>query len=234
MLLTWVLLLMLAPSRQLSLPVRVALVDRSIDGVFYNYCLVRESDKVTRGGDDDDIALRARSSDSDDNSSSVAGSTSMSIKEIESCEEGGSADLKVPIERLSSVPEDSTTLAYTSGYKVPFSSVLHMENMVVMRTALKTAKRDGWDGECLCERMGRDGLYWGLKSGCKTVRILAIDDEEEQHRKLVRYWKFKGFKEIKYVGDDVADIPDRIVWGGRGMLMEATIQRLLDVNDPFF
>ena len=68
----------------------------------------------------------------------------------------------------------------------------------------------------------------GRKNGCTEAEFLAIDDAPEQHRKLVQYYKKAGFKFIKYVGDDFADVPDRLVWGGCGTLMREEIGTLLD------
>ena len=56
---------------------------------------------------------------------------------------------------------------------------------------------------------------------------MAIDDEEFQHKRLVRYYKRVGFQVVKYVGDDVTDIPARMVWGGCGTLMKEEIDVLM-------
>lgn len=67
----------------------------------------------------------------------------------------------------------------------------------------------------------------GRDNGYTVGEFLAIDDEEKQHRKLVRYYERSGFKVIKYVGDDFRDIPDRMIWGGCGTLMRQDIDTLL-------
>ena len=67
----------------------------------------------------------------------------------------------------------------------------------------------------------------GNENGCTEAEFLAIDDEDFQHRRLVRFYKHSGFKVIKYVGDDFQDIPARMVWGGCGTLMRAKIDDLL-------
>ena len=76
--------------------------------------------------------------------------------------------------------------------------------------------------------------YWqctvygpGIEKGCTVAEFLAIDDENFQHRRLVRYYSRAGFEIIKYVGDDFQDIPARMVWGGCGTLMRAKIDDLL-------
>jgi len=67
----------------------------------------------------------------------------------------------------------------------------------------------------------------GLEKGCTVAEFLAIDDEDFQHRRLVRYYSRSGFQVVKYVGDDFQDIPARMVWGGCGTLMKANILELL-------
>jgi hypothetical protein len=59
------------------------------------------------------------------------------------------------------------------------------------------------------------------------AEFLAIDDEDFQHRRLVRYYKRGGFEIIKYVGEAWNDIPDRLVWGGCGTLMAKEVEALL-------
>ena len=52
--------------------------------------------------------------------------------------------------------------------------------------------------------------------------------KEFQHKRLVKYYKQVGFKVVKYVGEAIQDIPDRMVWGGCGTLMREDIQVLLE------
>jgi hypothetical protein len=73
---------------------------------------------------------------------------------------------------------------------------------------------------CVC-------LLHGKESGCQTCEFLAIDDAEFQHKRLVRYYKTAGFDEIRYVGEELKDIPDRLVWGGCGTLMRGNIDDVL-------
>uniref|UniRef100_A0A7S0ZGQ5 Uncharacterized protein n=1 Tax=Timspurckia oligopyrenoides TaxID=708627 RepID=A0A7S0ZGQ5_9RHOD len=76
------------------------------------------------------------------------------------------------------------------------------------------------------------GLLVALKA--KEMRIediygLAIDDSPDQHRRLVAFMKRLGCKEVRYVGDGLEHIGDRVIWGGRGLIMkldpESTVQR---------
>ena len=67
----------------------------------------------------------------------------------------------------------------------------------------------------------------GKENGCTVAEFLAIDDEDFQHKRLVRFYSLSGFQIIKYIGDDFQDIPARMVWGGCGTLMRANIDDLL-------
>ena len=65
-------------------------------------------------------------------------------------------------------------------------------------------------------------MAWALEeTPCRKARLLAINDDEFQHRKLVRYFLGRGFKEIREVGSAPLDLPLRMVWGGAGTLMSA-------------
>ena len=75
--------------------------------------------------------------------------------------------------------------------------------------------------------MGFLCMLHGQEKGCRSAEFLAIDDEDRQHKRLVRYYKSAGFDFIKYVGDDFKDIPDRMVWGGCGTLLRKDIPSLL-------
>jgi hypothetical protein len=67
----------------------------------------------------------------------------------------------------------------------------------------------------------------GKESGCTTAEFLAIDDAAYQHVRLVRYYKMMGFREVRYVGEEIKHVPDRLVWGGCGTLMTEEIDVIL-------
>lgn len=51
---------------------------------------------------------------------------------------------------------------------------------------------------------------------------------DEQHAKLLRYYKFFGFKVVKTVGDGgLADLMDQVVWGGVGTRMDADPEEMV-------
>jgi len=62
---------------------------------------------------------------------------------------------------------------------------------------------------------------WALEATpCRTARLLAIRDNAQQHRRLVRYFERLGFTPRRELGAAVADLLPRLVWGGAGLLME--------------
>ncbi len=65
---------------------------------------------------------------------------------------------------------------------------------------------------------------WALEATpCRSARLLAIRDQEQQHRRLVRYFRQLGFEPIREVGAAAMDLPLRLVWGGAGLLMRGDI-----------
>ncbi len=74
----------------------------------------------------------------------------------------------------------------------------------------------------------------GLDNGCHIAEFLAIDDEDHQHSRLVRHYKRLGLQVVRYVGDDFRSIPDRLIWGGRGTLMNCDITSVLNKWTPTF
>lgn len=129
-------------------------------------------------------------------------------------------------------------LGKTSGWAQPWG-VMHLETIEVRRfTGYWTAKPAGaapeesvdekkryadiakvarWFGLLLAVSIGcwnreRSPIY------CKEAHLLAIKDEEKQHRRLVRYYKSLGFKTLRE--PDELTFQDQLVWGGDGTLMD--------------
>jgi hypothetical protein len=62
---------------------------------------------------------------------------------------------------------------------------------------------------------------WALEATpCRRAQLLAIRDNERQHRRLVRYFHALGFRPVRELGAGVADLAPRLVWGGAGLLMQ--------------
>ena len=57
--------------------------------------------------------------------------------------------------------------------------------------------------------------------------MLAIRDDERQHRRLVRYFNRRGFSSVREVNAALGDLPLRMVWGGAGVLMSGDLQTVL-------
>jgi hypothetical protein len=130
---------------------------------------------------------------------------------------------------------ETQILGYCEGFLRPGGGVLHLDKMEVFKRMIKTASienpgefRGGGTLLGVGQLLGYLCLLHGKENGYTTGEFLAIDDEEKQHRKLVQYYKRSGFKIIKYVGEGFSDIPDRLVWGGRGTLMREEIDVLLE------
>ncbi len=63
-------------------------------------------------------------------------------------------------------------------------------------------------------------MAWALEeTPCRSARLLAIYDENNQHKILQRYFRRRGFNTVRKVGSSPLDLPLRLVWGGAGALM---------------
>ncbi len=61
---------------------------------------------------------------------------------------------------------------------------------------------------------------WALEATpCRQATLLAIRDQERQHRRLVRYFRQLGFRPLRELGAGVVDLAPRLLWGGAGLLM---------------
>ena len=134
--------------------------------------------------------------------------------------------------------DESIVLGYVEGFLRPTQpKLLHVDKMEIFQPVLKRVKRShpntlnfGGVTIGLGLLMGYRCLLYASESAQgprEVAEFLAIDDEEFQHKRLVRYYKYAGFQFVKYVGDDFQDIPDRMVWGGCGTLMKQDISVLM-------
>ena len=72
-------------------------------------------------------------------------------------------------------------------------------------------------------------MAWALeKTPCRSARLLAIYDENNQHKILQRYFRRRGFKTVRNVGSSPLDLPLRLVWGGAGAFMVGNCEEVLD------
>ena len=71
-------------------------------------------------------------------------------------------------------------------------------------------------------------MAWALEeTPCRNVRLLAIYDENNQHKILQRYFRRRGFKTVRNVGSSLLDLPLRLVWGGAGAFMVGNCEDVL-------
>ena len=72
-------------------------------------------------------------------------------------------------------------------------------------------------------------MAWSLvATPCNRSRLLAIRDDDRQHRRLVRYFQRKGFSTVRAVDAALWDLPLRLIWGGAGVLMSGDIKTVLE------
>ena len=69
---------------------------------------------------------------------------------------------------------------------------------------------------------------WALAdTPCRRARLLAIRDNDNQHRRLLRYFRRRGFTTVREVNAALWDLPLRMVWGGAGTLMSGDLETVL-------
>lgn len=124
---------------------------------------------------------------------------------------------------------------YTILYHKKGGKILHVDKCEVWKKALTKAKqtnptgfKSGGQIFGVSLLLGYTCMLHGKENNCQIAEFLAIDDEEYQHKRLVRFFTRVGFKKIRYVGEDLKDVPDRLVWGGCGTLMNREIDDLLE------
>lgn len=70
---------------------------------------------------------------------------------------------------------------------------------------------------------------WALEqTPCRRAQILAIRDDGPQHRLLVRYFRRLGLVPRRELGAALWDLPERLLWGGSGLLMEGDCEQVLE------
>ncbi len=72
-------------------------------------------------------------------------------------------------------------------------------------------------------------MAWALEeTPCERARLLAIYDENNQHKILQRYFRRRGFNTVRNVGSSPFDLPLRLVWGGAGAFMVGNCEEVLE------
>uniref|UniRef100_A0A803MC10 N-acetyltransferase domain-containing protein n=2 Tax=Chenopodium quinoa TaxID=63459 RepID=A0A803MC10_CHEQI len=102
--------------------------------------------------------------------------------------------------------------------------ILHLDSIRLNRETLSMQKSIFGVGLFL----GALAVRHGFDSGCATAQLLAINDTDLYHSKLVRFYSRMGFKVVHEVdGSSIGDLAHMLVWGGKGTKMNADIKDLL-------
>lgn len=132
-------------------------------------------------------------------------------------------------------------LGYSSGYTQPFGAA-HLETIQVRQFSGYWARRRRNGGERYAQAPKVEqglGLLIGAAVICwmrecapfrpERAELLAIRDDERQHRTLVRYYRYLGFQSLRNVDSgDLRSAKDLVMWGGEGLLMELDCARFLE------
>ena len=97
------------------------------------------------------------------------------------------------------------------GWALPLASGLRLDTMRVQ----------GDDTAGVGALIWAASFAWALEATpCRRARLLAIRDQEAQHRRLVRYFQQLGFQPLRPLEGGAGDLAPRLLWGGAGLLME--------------
>ncbi|KAL9672848.1 hypothetical protein QQ045_029101 [Rhodiola kirilowii] len=102
--------------------------------------------------------------------------------------------------------------------------ILHLDSIRLKRETLGMEKSIFGIGVFI----GAVAIRHGYDSGCQKAELLAINDSDLYHSKLVRFYTRIGFKSVYEVtGSVIGDLAHMLVWGGVGTRMDASIDELL-------
>lgn len=106
-------------------------------------------------------------------------------------------------------------LGELKGWAWPTADGLHLDTLQV------AGRQAGARNQGVGPLLAAAAFAWALEvTPCRRARILAIRDDDHQHRRLVRYFRRLGFSPIRELGAGVLDLAPRLVWGGSGLLMQ--------------
>lgn len=134
--------------------------------------------------------------------------------------------------------EDETKIfAVTNGFVAPPFKLVHCDTLQVFTRGLRGSEGERIRGGVLGVGLllGGATFSYALSCGCTKAEILAINDDDSWHERLLRYYSYFGFKRVRSVGDNgLRDIPDLLVWGGVGTRMDADVESMLRKWTPAF
>lgn len=194
---------------------------------------------------------KATTDDDDDVSSSITPKQPWTLQELEDYADSESIGVVISLTTLGPAyravarakHDESIVLGYVEGFLRPTQpELLHLDKMEIFQPVLAKVRK-ARPGTL---NFGGVNIGLGLLMGYRCLlhatqdqvsngkrprtvaEFLAIDDEDFQHKRLVRYYRSAGFQIVKYVGEDMSCIPDRLVWGGCGTLMKQDISVLME------
>ncbi|KAL8027600.1 hypothetical protein ABFX02_14G106100 [Erythranthe guttata] len=102
--------------------------------------------------------------------------------------------------------------------------ILHLDSMKLQRETIGMEKSIFGIGLFI----GAVAIRFGYERGCSRAELLAINDTDLYHNKLVRFYKRIGFEEVYEVtGSSFGDFSHMLVWGGVGTRMNANLDELM-------
>eukprot|EP00803_Ostreobium_quekettii_P000501 evm.model.scf_2159.1 EVM.evm.TU.scf_2159.1 scf_2159:12915-14681(-) len=123
--------------------------------------------------------------------------------------------------------EDGDILGYTNGFVLPWMQYMHCDTLQVFKGKEKTDLA-AIGPLSVALMLGAATFCFGVENGCKRAEILSVRDNDVTAERLVRFYKYFGFKPIREVGGNgLADVPDMLMWGAEGTKMEADIEQML-------
>ncbi len=106
-------------------------------------------------------------------------------------------------------------LGELKGWAWPTPAGLHLDTLQV------AGRLAGAPNQGVGALLAATAFAWALEATpCRQARILAIRDNEQQHQRLVRYFRRLGFIPIRELGAGALDLAPRLLWGGSGLLMQ--------------
>ncbi|GIL57939.1 hypothetical protein Vafri_13126 [Volvox africanus] len=131
--------------------------------------------------------------------------------------------------------EEGQVLGVTSGFVAPWFGIMHCDTLQIFTRGLKGDAGQRIRGGVLGLGLLLGGATFthGFYHGCRTAEILAINDNDAWHERLVKYYSYFGFRPVCRVGGNgLADLPHLLVWGGEGTRMNADIEAMLQRWTP--
>ena len=176
------------------------------------------------------------------NNQKISTSSIFTLSDIHHYAELCGLQLKVqptgPFLRLEAYPiSDSESIGYLTAFIRPWPlGMFQLDTIQVQnrRQTLGFSRKStvNLEGPGISFIMGSYALRWAHERGCRTTQLLAVKDSEEMHQVLVRLYGSFGFRVVKELTDSMDSVPDRLVWGAEGTLMEMDIDAFLNEWSP--